>query len=302
MSPIQTILHPTDFSESSQYAFQTACSLAKDHQAVLILFHVVPPIVAPLLLEAAPNPRVSADSQECLKRWHFVWPEPQDPTVRVEHRVAEGEAPQEILRVAKTLKCDLIVMGTHGRTGLDRLLTGSVAEDVLRKSVCPVLVVRLPRNATPPPEPEAKGKPGAIMDVRPLGRAILSTNTKTLAKAEELQIVQLVLPAGKQIPEHKAKGVAVIHCLEGSVVFTALGKAQTLRAGELLYLPKGEAHAVKGIGHSPTEAPRRAGHAKRIHDSRGSGLSPRSTIRRCAMSFGNPVLRSKNDRRALRSR
>jgi nucleotide-binding universal stress UspA family protein len=144
VSSIQTILHPTDFSEHSRYAFQTACSLAKDHDARLILFHVVPPLVAPALLEPAPNPAVSADSQQCLERWHFVWPEPPDPTVAVEHRVAEGDAPAEILRFAQAQKCDLVVMGTHGRTGLDRFLTGSVAEDVLRKSVCPVMVVRVP--------------------------------------------------------------------------------------------------------------------------------------------------------------
>jgi nucleotide-binding universal stress UspA family protein/quercetin dioxygenase-like cupin family protein len=247
MSAIQTILHPTDFSENSQYAFQTACSLAKDHRAGLILFHVVPPLVAPLLPEPSPNPMVSADAQECLKRWHFVWPEPQDPTVRVEHRVAEGEAPKEILRLSQALKCDLIVMGTHGRTGLDRLLTGSVAEEVLRKSICPVMVVRVPPNGTASVKPEAELKSGDVVDVRPLGTALVSAKTKTLMRADDLQIVRLVVPAGTQIPEHKAKGALVVHCLEGRVVFTALGKAQSLNAGELLYLPKGEVHSIKGI-------------------------------------------------------
>jgi nucleotide-binding universal stress UspA family protein len=154
MSSIQTILHPTDFSDNSEYAFRTACSLAKDHKACLVLLHVVPPLVAPIMPESAPNPMVSADSQECVRRWQFIWPEPLDPSVRVERRVAEGIAFKEILRMAQALKCDLIVMGTHGRTGLDRLLTGSVAEEVLRKAICPVLVVRMPPTQTDTPQAE----------------------------------------------------------------------------------------------------------------------------------------------------
>jgi len=247
MSSIQTIVHPTDFSDNSDYAFRTACSLAKDHQACLVLFHVVPPLVAPIMPEPAPDPMVSADSQECLRRWHFIWPEPPDPSVRIEHRVAEGIASKEILRMAQTLKCDLIVMGTHGRTGLDRLLTGSVAEEVLRKASCPVLVVRMPPPQASVPRAEEWAKPGDIINVRPLGATLSTAKTKTLAKADGLQIVRLVIPAGKEIHEHKANGSLVVQCLEGCVSFTALAKTQPLRAGDLLYLPKGEPHAIKGV-------------------------------------------------------
>jgi len=83
MTSIHTILHPTDFSENSAYAFRTACSLAKDHKADLILLHVIPPLVAPILPKPAPNPLVSADSQECLHSWQFTWPQPPDNSVRV---------------------------------------------------------------------------------------------------------------------------------------------------------------------------------------------------------------------------
>jgi quercetin dioxygenase-like cupin family protein len=55
------------------------------------------------------------------------------------------------------------------------------------------------------------------------------------------------VPAGKEIPEHKAKGEIVVHCLEGRVAFTAFGKTQNLEAGKLLYLPTGEPYTVKGI-------------------------------------------------------
>ena len=90
-------------------------------------------------------------------------------------------------------------------------------------------------------------KPGEVVDVRPLGSALASAQTKTLVRAEQVEVIRLVVPAGKEIPEHKAKGEVIVHCLEGRVAFTAHGKTQTLEAGHLLYLPTGEPHSVKGI-------------------------------------------------------
>jgi quercetin dioxygenase-like cupin family protein len=90
-------------------------------------------------------------------------------------------------------------------------------------------------------------KPGEIVDVRPLGSALASTQTKTLVRAEQVEVIRLIVPAGKQIEEHKAKGEIVVQCLEGRVVFTAFGKTHNLEAGKLLYLPTGEPHSVKGI-------------------------------------------------------
>jgi len=90
-------------------------------------------------------------------------------------------------------------------------------------------------------------KPGEVVDVRPLGAALASAQTQTLVRAEEVEVIRLVVPAGKEIEEHKAKGEIIVHCLEGRVAFTAFGKAQTLEAGKLLYLATGEPHSVKGI-------------------------------------------------------
>src|SRR5437868_1522452 len=67
MRSVQTILHPTDFSDNSRSAFQTACSLAKDHKARLILFHVVSTNGAAKTPDATPNPLEAAESQQCLK-------------------------------------------------------------------------------------------------------------------------------------------------------------------------------------------------------------------------------------------
>jgi quercetin dioxygenase-like cupin family protein len=90
-------------------------------------------------------------------------------------------------------------------------------------------------------------KPGEVMDVRPLGSALASTQTKTLIRAEQVEVIRLIVPAGKQIEEHKAKGEIVVQCLEGRVAFTVFGKTQSLEAGTFLYLPKGEPHSVKGV-------------------------------------------------------
>jgi nucleotide-binding universal stress UspA family protein len=68
----------------------------------------------------------------------------RESKVQVEDQLVEGDAAIEILRLAEDTKCDLIVMGTHGRTGLGRLLMGSVAEQVVRKARCPVLTVKTP--------------------------------------------------------------------------------------------------------------------------------------------------------------
>jgi nucleotide-binding universal stress UspA family protein/quercetin dioxygenase-like cupin family protein len=247
MRSVQTILHPTDFSENSCSAFQTACSLAKDHKARLILFHVISANGAAKAPEPAPNPLEPAESQQCLKDWQLTWPKLPDADLRVEHRVAVGNPPNEILSLARALDCDVIVMGTHGRTGLDRLLTGSVAEEVLRKAGCPVMVVRTPSTEPPTPEAKTQVKPGDIVDVRPLRKALASTPSKLLAASDEMEIVRLIVPAGKEVTEHKGKGKIVVHCLEGRVKFTALGKTKNLAAGELFYLRRGEPYTVQGV-------------------------------------------------------
>jgi quercetin dioxygenase-like cupin family protein len=86
-----------------------------------------------------------------------------------------------------------------------------------------------------------------VVDVRPLGPALASTQRQTLIRAEQVEVIRLVVLAGTQIKEHKAKGEIVVHCLEGRVVYTAFGKANTLEAGKVLYLPTGEPHSVQGI-------------------------------------------------------
>jgi nucleotide-binding universal stress UspA family protein len=140
MFPIRKILHPTDFSERSDHAFRLACALARDHNAPLIVLHVHSPVVAygDGLVGVMP-PDFTGELQARLREI-----DPHDPKVVIERRLVEGEPAAEIQRVARESGCDLIVMGTHGWTGLRRLLMGSVAEDVVRKASCPVLTVKAP--------------------------------------------------------------------------------------------------------------------------------------------------------------
>src|SRR5262245_59287262 len=90
-------------------------------------------------------------------------------------------------------------------------------------------------------------QPGQVVDVRPLGPALASAQTTILLRAEQVEVRRLVVPAGTEIAEHKAKGEIVVHCLEGKVAYTAFGQEQTLETGKLLYLPTGEPHSVKGV-------------------------------------------------------
>jgi quercetin dioxygenase-like cupin family protein len=93
-------------------------------------------------------------------------------------------------------------------------------------------------------------KPGEVVDVRPLGSALATTETRTLVKTKAIDVIRMVIPAGKEIPTHKAKGEIVVQCLEGKIAFTACGKTHDLETGQLLYLPTGELHSLRGIEDS----------------------------------------------------
>jgi nucleotide-binding universal stress UspA family protein len=147
MLAIRTILHPTDFSPRSEHAFRLAGSLARDHGARLVVLHVTsPPAVAygEVLTELATEGYQQA-AWDAFRRLQESDPKLRE--LRVETQLVEGDPAAEILRVAAETGCDLIIMGTHGRTGLGRVLMGSVAEQVVRKARCPVLTVKAPLPA-----------------------------------------------------------------------------------------------------------------------------------------------------------
>jgi nucleotide-binding universal stress UspA family protein len=140
MSVFKTILVPVDFSPASERAFRFAWSLASEYGSHLIVLHVPEP--APLASYSELEKAIDHDSgyrhrlemelRKYQPGYHFT---------EVEHRLQLGDPADEIVRTAAETPCDLIVMGTHGRQGLERLLIGSVTTKVLRRARCPVLVV-----------------------------------------------------------------------------------------------------------------------------------------------------------------
>jgi nucleotide-binding universal stress UspA family protein len=133
------ILYATDYSEPSQYALPVAASLARDEQATLLIAHVSE-------LEEYPQGELfdedSTPSPQELEQLHAV--KPEGPDVHCEYRLIYGNPAEAIVRLAKQEGASMIVVGTHGRTGLTHLLAGSVAEELIRKSSCPVVVVKKP--------------------------------------------------------------------------------------------------------------------------------------------------------------
>lgn len=148
MFTLDTILYPTDFSKPSEYAFPLACSMARDHGAKVIIMHVAPApatMVGGEMMVPLPPVDYKAQLWESFRKLQAT--EPRARELRIETRLAEGDPAYEIVAAAKEIGADLIVMGTHGRSGFGRLVLGSVAEQVLRKAPCPVLTVKSPMLA-----------------------------------------------------------------------------------------------------------------------------------------------------------
>ena len=143
---IRHILAPTDFSDSSKKAISDAFELARTLGATLLLLHVLEP--SPYRGEFT-QPTMGEELLGDLERQASaalaqVLPEAQQAKIEVSRAVAIGSPSQKIVETAEAEHVDLIVMATHGRTGLSHLLIGSVAERVVRTAPCPVLTIRPP--------------------------------------------------------------------------------------------------------------------------------------------------------------
>jgi nucleotide-binding universal stress UspA family protein len=161
---VQNILVPIDYSEHSQQALQWGASLAEKYGAKLLLLHVIPRAVEEVFREGGTfvSPTSSFHEVKTLdiqpsRRQPLIIDlvDTADPALRdfaAKHlkdmtpgqvKIAVGTPAEEILRVAREEKADLIVMGTYGRTGVRHLLLGSVAEAVTHHAPCPVFTVRI---------------------------------------------------------------------------------------------------------------------------------------------------------------
>ena len=141
------ILHPTDYTETSRPALDEALRLAEENDASLVLLHVVDTLGPDTFAYA--EGYMPFDPEELRKQ---LWEElrhvlPAKTDAHVEYVLSEEDVVTAILRTQIDFDCDLIVMGTHGKTGWRRWLTSSTAEEIIRRANCPVLVVKPPRPA-----------------------------------------------------------------------------------------------------------------------------------------------------------
>lgn len=140
---LKTILFPSDFSHCGDEALAFATTLARDSKAKLLIVHVEEPPIAyggESMYYGPPEPS-REDLQELLNK--IV---PSDPNVLCEHHLLYGEPAHQVVEFANKQSVDLIVIGTHGRTGLFRVLMGSVAQSIVRHATCPVITVKHPKH------------------------------------------------------------------------------------------------------------------------------------------------------------
>ncbi|HEX5708679.1 MAG TPA: universal stress protein [Pyrinomonadaceae bacterium] len=148
---IRSILLPTDFSECAAHAVPAAAELARLTGARIVCLHVIEPVVPAVgwtpVAEPLPLADVGAHLEETAARElpRFAR-SPECEGLEVEEVIARGEAASEIVRVARERGADVIVISSHGRTGLGRIIFGSTAESVVRHAHCPVLVVKPGRS------------------------------------------------------------------------------------------------------------------------------------------------------------
>ena len=158
MIQIHRILCPIDFSDFSSRAFEHAVAIARWYDSTIAVLHVA---ATPSVVVYAPGPApvptavLTSDARDqLLASMQRVAESKAGSAVPLEFEIREGNAADEILASAASHPTDLVVIGTHGRSGFERLVLGSVAEKVLRKAACPVLSVP-PRIAVLVPPPEA---------------------------------------------------------------------------------------------------------------------------------------------------
>ena len=139
------ILHPTDFSSASRAAFAKALQLARKNRSELVIAHVLAPIVAPVEGYMAPQAYDEIETavrRSGKKRLDALVAKARNAGVRARALLLDGVAHERIVRAARAQRAEMIVMGTHGRTGFARVVLGSVANRVVSHATCPVLTVR----------------------------------------------------------------------------------------------------------------------------------------------------------------
>ena len=197
MPQVTRILCPVDFSDFSRHAVDYALTVAHWYGGAITALHVIPPPVYIQPIAPAPlyPPIVfTPDDLEQFRRETAMFVEAESGRAPIEAIVVEGDPAKEIARIAKELSADMLVMGTHGRTGFERLLLGSVTERVLRKAPCPVLTV-----------------PRRVPDMVPTGPALF----KRILCAVDFSPSSLkALEYARSLAEAAGGQLAVVHVVE----------------------------------------------------------------------------------------
>jgi nucleotide-binding universal stress UspA family protein len=146
MARVQRIVHASDFSKASRAAFDKAVELAKSNRAELVLVHVLAPVV-PFVADGNVSPRLYEDMDKsahaaATKELAALVAKANRAGVQAKAVLRDGIAHEQIVRAARSPRADMIVIGTHGRTGLAKLFLGSVAGRVVSTARCPVMTVR----------------------------------------------------------------------------------------------------------------------------------------------------------------
>jgi universal stress protein A len=146
-SGYRRILWPTDFSRLARTALPHALEVVAGSKGELVILHVLPmvaaylpPEIAGLTWEQIDRANRAIGQRELDRMANAI--KAEHPKLQVHKVLAKGVVSEEVLRGARRLRCDLIVLATHGHTGLKHVLMGSAAENVLRRAPCPVLIVR----------------------------------------------------------------------------------------------------------------------------------------------------------------
>jgi nucleotide-binding universal stress UspA family protein len=195
MTTLRRILCATDLSSASGPAWGFAQRLALATKADLLLLNVVPWLPVPL--EGAFDPQTyqrltDEGREEALTELDRLAHGDVDPSLRIVVRVEDGPAASRILAIAELEGADVVVLGTHGRTGLNRLFVGSVAEQVVQLAKCPVVTVR--------PLPEPEGRPA-----RPLARLLYPTDFSPASRR--------AWPWARAIAEASGADVELVHVM-----------------------------------------------------------------------------------------
>jgi nucleotide-binding universal stress UspA family protein len=141
------LLHPSDFSRASGAAFKKAIEMAKAGRAELMVVHVVSPVLPMAAGDGYVSPKMYEEITASTRAWaqkqlDKLLAKAKQAGVRAKGFVLEGSAHEQIARFARSKHADLLVMGTHGRSGLAKLFLGSVAGRVVAAAPCPVLTVK----------------------------------------------------------------------------------------------------------------------------------------------------------------